>query len=108
CWRVNCPEVPSVQSVPDALVQGTLGELPFEKTPLAHACMQCIGARQAWKLRLRTTQFFLDVSLRVKGRPPSLPVIHQIRPELHCNQSGPGWVIRARSCAHKPRSPKRG
>src|SRR5690606_21065257 len=70
-----------------------------------------VSPRPAFKLQLRTTQTTLgclDAQLKVKGRPPSLPVILQISPDAHRNQSGPGWVIRARSCAHKPRSPKRG
>src|SRR5690606_24972225 len=69
-----------------------------------------VSPRPAFELQLRTTQVqvFLDAQLEAKCRPPSPPSILQIRPEPHCNQAGPGWVIRARSCAHKPRSPKRG
>src|SRR5690606_30839703 len=75
---------------------------------IPQACLQAAAAHHTNYATPHVVVCFLDAQLKVKGRPPSLPSILQIRPEPHCNRSGPGWVIRARSCAHKPRSPKRG
>src|SRR5690606_10408858 len=68
---------------------------------IPQACLQAAAAHHTNYATPHVVDCFLDAQLKVKGRPPSLPSILQIRSNAHCNQSGPGWVIRARSCAHK-------